>query len=141
MFLVIDTNVLFSFFRESKVFELVRGLRGIGVRLISPDVILFELLKLKEEIMKSSKISEVEFEVLLVTLTTIITSVPKEEYEEFLEESKRVSPHLKDAPLFALSLAFDKAHIWSREQRLKRQKVVKVLHDKEVEEYLGLTEP
>lgn len=117
---------------------MVRGLRGIGVRLISPDVILFELLKLKEEIMKSSKISEVEFEVLSVTLTTIVKSVPKEEYEEFLEESKRVSPHLKDAPLFALALAFNKIPIWSREPRLKRQKIVKVLHDKEVEEYFGL---
>lgn len=44
---------------------------------------------------------------------------------------------LKDSPYFALALAFDKAPIWSREPRLKRQKVVKVLHDKEVEEYFG----
>ena len=63
--------------------------------------------------------------------------VPKFLYEDFIEEAKHISPDKKDAPLFALSLAFDKVPIWSREPRLKRQKVVKVLDDKDVEELLG----
>jgi predicted nucleic acid-binding protein len=59
---------------------------------------------------------------------------------KFIEEAKRISPHLKDAPLFALSLAFDKVPIWSREPRLKRQKSVEVLWDEEVKDYFGLAE-
>lgn len=54
--------------------------------------------------------------------------MPKFLYEDFTEEAKRISPDAKDFPLFALSLAFDK---W-----LKRQKAVKVLDDKGVEELL-----
>jgi predicted nucleic acid-binding protein len=59
---------------------------------------------------------------------------------KFIEEAKRISPHLKDAPLFALSLAFDKVPIWSRKPRLKRQKSVEVLWDEEVKDYFGLAE-
>jgi len=83
---------------------------------------------------------EDNFSVSLALLLKLVEIIPKEEYGEFIEESKRISPHLKDAPLFALSLAFNNAPIWSREPRLKMQKVVEVLHDKEVEKYFGLTE-
>jgi predicted nucleic acid-binding protein len=55
--------------------------------------------------------------------------VPKSNYEIFLDKALRISPHKKDAPLFALSLAFNKAPIWSREPRLKRQKIIRVLSD------------
>jgi predicted nucleic acid-binding protein len=53
----------------------------------------------------------------------------------FLAEAKRVAPHEKDTRHFALSLKFNYP-IWSREPKLKRQKVVEVLSDKEVEELL-----
>jgi len=97
MFLIVDTNVLFSFFHsESNVKEYFESLREKGVSLLVPQYMFDELLGIK--------------------------------------------PHLKDAPLFALSLAFNNAPIWSREPRLKMQKVVEVLHDKEVEKYFGLTE-
>ena len=83
---------------------------------------------------------EDNFSVSLALLLKLVEIIPKEEYGEFIEEAKRISPLLKDAPLFALSLAFNNAPIWSREPRLKMQKVVEVLHDKEVEKYFGLTE-
>jgi len=139
MFLIVDTNVLFSFFHsKSNVKEYFESLREKGVSLLVPQYMFDELLGIKSEIFKCCDLRD--FSVLLALLLKLVEVVPKKEYAEFLEESKKVSPHLKDAPLFALSLAFDKAPIWSREPRLKMQKVVEVLHDKEVEKYFGLAE-
>jgi predicted nucleic acid-binding protein len=69
---------------------------------------------------------------LFSAIKVIDRSVPKSNYEIFLDKALRISPHKKDAPLFALSLAFNKASIWSREPRLKRQKIIQVLSDIEV---------
>jgi predicted nucleic acid-binding protein len=143
MFLIVDTNVLFSFFHsKSKVRESFKSLRERGVSLLVPQYMFDELLGIKPEILRDCNLSVDEFSVSLALLLKLLEIVPEGEYEEFIEEAKRISPHLKDAPLFALSRAFDKVPIWSREPRLKRQKVVKVLHDKEVVElYFGLAEP
>ena len=116
-------------------------MREKGVSLLVPQYMFDELLGIKSEILRGCGLPEANFSVLLALLLTLVEIVPKKEYAEFLEESRKISPHLKDAPLFALSLAFDKAPIWSREPRLKRQKSVEVLWDEEVKEYFGLTEP
>lgn len=137
MFLIIDTNVLFSFFHpRSKVKEYFKSLRERGVSFLVPQYMFDELLSIKPEILKYSDLSEDKFPVLLALLLKFVKIVPKGQYEEFLGEAKRISPHLKDAPLFALSLAFDKAPIWSREPRLKRQRFINVLSDEEVERIL-----
>lgn len=134
MFLILDTNILFSFFRKSKVFELVRKLRKKEFKLCTPNFMYSELLNLKDEILKTSKLSNNEFDILLTILKLVVKPISKEEYIEFLPEAKEISPHLKDAPLFALSLALEKSPIWSREPKLKRQKFVRVLSDEEIVE-------
>jgi len=141
MFLIVDTNVLFSFFHsKSKVKGYFKSLREKGVSLLVPQYMFDELLDIKSEILKGCDLREDNFSVSLALLLKLVEIIPKGEYEEFIEEAKRISPHLKDAPLFALSLAFDKVPIWSREPRLKRQKSVEVLWDEEVKEYFGLAE-
>ncbi len=141
MFLIVDTNVLFSFFHsKSKVTGYFKSLREKGVSLLVPQYMFDELLGIKSEILRGCDLREDNFSVSLALLLKLVEIIPKEEYGEFIEEAKRISPHLKDAPLFALSLASNNAPIWSREPRLKMQKVVEVLHDKEVEKYFGLTE-
>ena len=141
MFLIVDTNVLFSFFHsKSNVKEYFKSLREKGVSLLVPQYMFDELLGIKSEILRGCDLREDNFSVSLALLLKLVEIIPKGEYEESIEEAKRISPHLKDAPLFALSLAVDKAPIWSREPRLKRQKSVEVLWDEEVKEYFGLAE-
>lgn len=112
MFLIVDTNVLFAFFHsKSKVEERFRGLREKEVTLVVPRDMFNELLDIKPEILKYCKLSEMEFLSILALLLKFIKIIPKEKYEEFLEEAKKMSPDLKDAPLFALSLAFDRTPI------------------------------
>lgn len=137
MFLIVDTNVLFSFFHpRSKIKGYFRSLREGGVSLLVSQYMIEELLSIKPEILKYCDLPEDKFLAALALLLKFVKIVPKKEYVGFLEEEKRMSPHLKDAPLFALSLAFDKAPIWSREPRLKRQRFINVFSDEEVEKIL-----
>lgn len=133
MFLIIDTNVLFSFFKKTKVFWLISKLSEKGIKLLIPRVIGEELKNLKPKLLRYSKLSEKELNEVFEVLFSFVEQIEEEKYIKFLDEAKKISPHKKDIPLFALSLAFKKAPIWSREPRLKRQKIIKVLSDKEVE--------
>jgi predicted nucleic acid-binding protein len=135
MRLVVDTNVLFAFFGNKRIVEIFEKLRSKGVKLIAPEFVIEELDKLKGKIIKRG-INESEYVDSFELLRIMIEPISKSEYEKFLDEAKKISPHKKDAPLFALSLAFNKAPIWSREPRLRKQKIVEVLSDKEVEELL-----
>ncbi len=133
--LIVDTNVLFAFFSNKKVVEIFKKLYLNGTRMIVPQFVMEELENLKEKITKKG-ITEEEYVNSLQLLKLLIEVVPKSYYESFLDEALKVSPHKKDAPLFALSLAFNKAPIWSREPRLKRQKLIQILSDREVEALL-----
>jgi predicted nucleic acid-binding protein len=142
MLLIIDTNVLFSFFHPgSNVRELVKLLREKNISLLVPLLMFEELLEILPKILKNCKLSMSEFIVLLELLLKIVRIVPQIEFEKFLDEAKKISPHSKDISLFALSLAFDKSPIWSREPRLKKQKSISVLSDDEVIEYFELSKP
>jgi predicted nucleic acid-binding protein len=134
LYLIIDTNVLFAFFGNKRIVEIFEELYSKGVKLIVPQFVMEELKKLESELIKRS--GEKEFKDSFELLENLLEVVPQTKYSQYLDEAKRLSPHAKDAPLFALSSAFNKAPIWSREPRLKKQKVIKVLSDKEVERLL-----
>ena len=136
--LVADTNVIFLFSKNPNLVVLVQKLRKSGIKLTTPQFCLDELhsTKVKGDLMKYAGFSENEFERFIKEVKKILFVVPIFLYDDFMEEAKHISPDKKDVPLFALSLAFDKAPIWSREPRLKRQKTVKVLDDKGVEDLL-----
>ena len=129
--LIIDTNVLFAFFSSKRVVEIFKKLYLSGVKLIVPQFVMEELENLREKIIKRG-ITKEEYINSFQLLKLLIEVVPKSKYEIFLDEALKISPHKKDAPLFALSLAFNKTPIWSREPRLKRQKIIQVLSDIEV---------
>lgn|GEM_PF-614277 len=133
MKLVVDTNVLFTIFLNPRIINKFKDLYSRGIELVISEFVLNELYNLKNKAKKRG-ISEKEFNRLIEFLLSIFIVVRDEIYRPFLKEATKISPHKKDAPLFALSLAFNKAPIWSREPKLKRQKVIEVLNDKEVEE-------
>jgi predicted nucleic acid-binding protein len=134
MILILDANVIFSALLKGKPLSMSVELKNKGIELITPDFLVEEFFKKRKELSKILCISE---EQILVAFTKMMSElvrvVHKEEYVTFLDEAKKISPDKKDVPYFALSLALDKAPIWSREPRLRRQKVVKVLDDKGVE--------
>lgn len=136
MFLVVDANILFSFFNPNSARRaVIEASNRLGFRLISPDFAFDELAGDKGRIQKYSGINELEFILFLSLLEKKIESVPKSEYDKFLPKAKELAPHKKDAPYFALALSLNCA-IWSDENSFKEQDEVRVFNTKELSKLL-----
>lgn len=134
MQLVLDANVIFSALLRGKPLSMFIELKKKGIDLITPDFLVEEFFGKVEKISKALGTNEEQTIVSFAKLfSELVRVVPEKEYAKFLSEAKQISPHVKDVPYFALSLRYDRCPIWSREPRLRRQKLVKVLSDKEVE--------
>ena len=138
MKLVVNTNILFSFFRENPVRELIIDSKSFGLELYTPKYAFSELRDNKSGISKYSGIkTDGELEFALSALKFFIKVPPVSFFEDMKDESRKISPDPKDAPFFALALKLDCA-IWSNEPRLKRQSMVNVFNTRELMKFLGL---
>lgn len=99
MKLVVDANVLFSFFkRDSTTRKLVTSFEIF--ELYTPSLCIKELSKNKEEICRKSKISEAEFEEAMEYLRLFVEVIPDEEFKDFSGEAKQLlGEHIKRHPV------------------------------------------
>jgi predicted nucleic acid-binding protein len=140
MKLVVDTNILFSFFRENIVRELIVGSPHNGLALLTHPLAFSELRKNKKRLMKYAGIkTEEDFDYVLTVLEFFVKVANRDPTPEEITNSLKVCPHSKDAPFFEIAIALS-ADIWSKEPRLKKQSVVKVLTTKEVMDGIGSSE-
>lgn len=134
MKLVVDTNVIFSFFNErSKARELSLLPE---LELYSPSFALDEIEEHKSEILERFSLTEAQFTLIEKLLGTVVKFVGKEEYSEFLPRAMKLSPDPDDADFFGLALKLD-CPIWSEDGKLKDQPQVKVLSTTELIDLLG----
>ena len=140
MKLVVDANVLFSFFkRDSTTRELITSFEIF--ELYTPSLCIKELSKHREEICRKSHISEAEFEEEMEDLRLFVGIVPDEEFKNFAGEAKQLlGEHLKDIPYFALTL-YLKCGIWSNEKRFKKQARIKAVSTSDLVSFLSETRP
>jgi len=127
--LIADASILFSFFKvNSSRRDVFKRLLEQECKLSSPDFVSKELSSNKPDIMKFAKINEGEFDDVMSELNNDLGEFKKSEYEKFLPEANKISPHgkgTKDDPYFALALAFN-FPIWSDEAAFKLQSRVRV---------------
>jgi len=144
--LVVNANILFSFFNEKSARrQLIKRLPRMGCNLITPDFALEELMEDKERIKDFARIDEVVFMFLFSLLERKIMEIyPAEKYEGTLSEAGSISPHgediHKDDPYFALALSFH-APIWSDEKAFKKQSDVKIFSTSDLISLLSQTAP
>lgn len=131
MRLVVDTNILFSFFRENPVRSVLINAVSLGLELYTPEWAIDELRANKESLLKYAKINEEQFELMISTLHSLVEVVSLELFSSHKEQAQQVSPDPKDTPFFALALQLN-ATLWSNEPRLKRQSKIKVLSTQEL---------
>lgn len=131
MKLVIDTNILVSFFRPNPVSELISKSSLLGISLVSSEYNIEELKKNKLEVLKYSGLNSKGFGDKLSELLKIIKTYPDKSAKELEKEAKSISPHDKDIPIFALALKLNCA-IWSNEPSFKKQLIVKVLSTRDM---------
>ncbi len=129
MKVVVDTNILFSFFWEDSFTK--RLLSSSPFELISPEYALSELHENKDEIMKKTKITVMEFESYINELKLKVKFIPLKDYEIFKKEALQISPDKKDSDFLALTLE-NSCYLWSNDSLLKKQNKVKVLTTEEI---------
>lgn len=117
MNLVVDANIVFScLIKEGKTIE---TFLDISLKLYTPEFILEEIEKHKKEILSKTKRTQEEFEEIFDLIKQVISIIPKEEFKEFIDEAKKISPDVGDIQYFALALKLNCA-IWSNDRRLKK---------------------
>ena len=137
MELVIDTNILFSFFKYDSTTRKIMS--DTSLKLFAPKETFTELLKYKEEICKKSNITEKEFKKIITNISSLITIIPKSKFVKSYEEAKEfLSDNTKDdAPFVGLALYLG-IPLWSNDKALKRQVKIKVFSTSELMKLLDV---
>ena len=117
MLLVVDANIVISSLIVDKLEHIIFSPK---LDLIAPDLLFTEIRKHKAEVLSKSKLSGVEFEILMALLEMRIRSVPMEEFISSLPKAEALlGRHKKDAMYVALALKFN-CPFWSYEKRFKK---------------------
>jgi len=120
--LVVDTNILFSFFWKKSFLKKLMLSQDLG--LFSPEFALLEIKKYEGEIRRKTGLSKEEFNSKRADLTMSVAFVSLDEYSKFFKKLKSV-PDKDDIDFFALALKL-KCPLWSNEKILKAQSILKV---------------
>ncbi|MBS3106882.1 hypothetical protein J4419_04455 [Candidatus Woesearchaeota archaeon] len=134
MNLVVDSNVLFTFFWKNSLFR--KLLSEFSLTLFAPEYALVELREHRQEIAKKSGVSSKAFDRIQESLAEQVTFVPLELYQNRLKEALSFAPDPDDVDFFALAVELG-LPLWSNDARLKSQKKVAVLSTEQVLMLLG----
>lgn len=129
MFLVVDSNVLFSFFRRGSATAKIFNEMQLGM--FSPEYALTEIKKHADEIRKKAGISAEEFNELKERLVLLVEFVPEQEYKGYLKEAAKLLADKDDSDFLALALKLG-ISMWSNDKSLKGQSRVIVLDSEEI---------
>lgn len=145
MKLVVDANVLFSFFKsDSKPRELILDpeLR-YNLELFAPKLVFKEVGRHRRDICSRFSLDSKDFVVMFSSLKLFVKNVERHVFEGFLPKAREVlSENVKDVPYAALAFWFKDSEgeisIWSNDKGLKilEEYGVIVLSTKELTEEL-----
>jgi predicted nucleic acid-binding protein len=135
MRLVVDMNILFSFFKKWTFTR--RLITQHDLVLYAPSYALKEIKKYENEIKKKGKIDASVFDLYKQIVSWFVTFVPSTEYESCKEEAIAISPDPDDVVYFALALKLQ-CPIWSNDKALKKQSSVKIFSTPEVKNELSV---
>lgn len=142
MKLIVDTNVLFSFFkRDSFTRSLILS---HSLNLSSPELSLKELSKYSEELLVKSKLTKTELDSVFSELRKSVNFVSIEEYSGLLGKALKLGEKLTkkeseefsdDLDFFALSLK-ENTPIWSNDALFKKIPGIKVFKTSDLVKHL-----
>lgn len=135
MNIVIDANVLISsLIKNGKSTDI---LLNFSCNPFIPEFIFTEFEKHKTEVLEKTHRTSQEFWSIFTKIKEIATIVPKEDFEEYLEEAEEFCPDPDDVMYFALALKL-KCPIWSNDKKLKEQDKIKIYSTEDLIEKFGL---
>lgn len=136
MELVVDTNILVSFFRKSPVRTVLLNPNVFNLRLYTPEHSFKELLNVKSSISKYSSLPVEHLTLIFEELQKCVIIIPDELSKEFEQEAMSLSPHDKDIPIFTLALRL-KCAIWSNEPAFNKQSAIQVFNTRDLLKDIG----
>jgi len=129
MNIVIDANIIFAaLIKDSKTAEIILNK---NITLYTPEFVLLEIEKHKKEILEKTSRSKEELEQILNILKYIIKIIPQTEIEQYLAQSRKITPDPNDIMYIALALKL-KCAIWSNDKVLATQNQIKVHNTAEI---------
>lgn len=126
---VIDTNIIIAAVLVKS--DLQKTIFDLRVTLYSPEFMLEEIEKYREEITQRSKYNETELQELLNQIFSRIHIIPGEEYANSEVNAQEISPDEKDWPFVALGLELN-CPIWTNDGSLLKCKNVNTITSFEV---------
>jgi len=136
MRLVVDANVLFSFFKKDS-FTRRFIFTHPEIELFTPVYVFEELEEHSEEIKSKARIDDRVYELSTKELLEFVAIVPLDDFKKFWREAKQISPDPDDVEYLALALSLD-CSIWSNDKALKEeQNRIVVVTTKELTTLLG----
>ena len=143
MRLVVDSNVLFTFFWKNSILQ---HILKQPIELFAPEYALEEINKYTKELMEKTSLLKEEFKKTRQKLALTVDFIPLEEYSSSFHNVTSLSRTLtiqnyheiiKDIDFLALSIHLQ-CPLWSNDRLLKKQSTVTVLTTKEIIELLDL---
>lgn len=136
MKLIVDTNVLISFFRNNPVRFIVINSQLLNLELYFSEHCWKELLNIRLSISKYSKLPSEQIDSTFEELKGMLAVVPEDFSKEFESEAKQLI-HDKDVPIFALALKLN-CPIWSNEPGFKKQSSVEIFNTEDLRELFNI---
>ena len=132
MKIVVDTNRIIASMIKDSISKKI--LFNKSFEFVCPDYSLVEINKYKEEIISKANIKHEEFEILLSLIFEQILIVPQQDYENFLEEAKKLigDTDIDDVSFIAVALALKVDGIWSDDPHFLGQNKVRIFKTKEM---------
>jgi predicted nucleic acid-binding protein len=137
MNLIVDTNVLFTYFWP---YSIIHDILTLPVHLISPEYSLEEIQNHSEEIIRKTAVTKQEFHQKLEKLAYHIDFIPLSSYAPHIKKAAKLfestykmttTEFLKDIDFYALALK--KGYpIWTNDALFKKQQEIQILNTKEI---------
>ncbi len=128
---MIDTNVLFSFFKRDSTTRRLILCISLDTPIYAPEYLLDELRSYSTLIRRKAHLTHEDFERVLTLLRKYVTFIDYESYADFLDIAIRITPDPKDVDFVALALKLN-AILWSNNKELKSVPVLEVLNTREI---------
>ena len=129
MIVVVDTNILFSFFWQDSLIR--RILMSKNIEFFSPELAIDELKRYSSSISKKTKLSKEEFNDKIVNLKSFVKFIPKKDFSSFIQEAEKIAPDKDDIDFLSLCLKLN-APLWSNDNELKKQNKIIVFDIKDI---------
>ena len=135
MKLVLDANILFSFFKK-RSFTRTFILNHPEIGYFTPRYVFDELDNYKDVIINKSGIEEKIYRLIIKELKSYVEIVEVESLRDFWDTAEKNCPDPNDVHYFASALYLN-CTLWTNDKKLKNQDIIKTINTEELAKLFG----